>query len=213
MIKLFETIKYRRIAAYFIDMFVVIIVISLLGQIKFLNPNYDKYTKLSKEFEKFSESLIEDQNITSEELINSKEYINYVYKLSHYSISNTITQFIVIVLYFTLFPIFNNNQTIGKRLFRIQVVDIKKKKVSWYKHLLRALILPIYNSLVLFIPVTLVFNLINVLIFKEKTFLYTSAIISFVFCIYSYFDVIYMISNKDDLTLHDKIIGTKVVEK
>lgn len=203
-------IKVKRIMAYMIDLMIVITLIGLISQIKCLNPNEDKYNATYDEYSEYMSSM-DSQNLTVEDVIN-EEYISYVYDISYYSISYTITQIVVIVLYFTLFPLFNKNKTIGKSLMKIEVKKSDNRKAGFLTHFVRSLLVPIWSSIVLYNVVTFIFSVAILFIFKDYAYLYSSLIITYGITIYCYVDIIFMLVRKDGRSLHDLICNTTVEE-
>lgn len=78
---------FKRIGAYIIDVYIVFTIASLVSGIQFLNPNYDTYQKLSKEYDTLCNNYINaikllnesyEDNILSEEEYN--KFSESVYK-------------------------------------------------------------------------------------------------------------------------------------
>lgn len=204
--------KFKRCSAYLIDLFIVSLLVMMIGQIEFLNPNLDKYQEVVNEYSEYYESNFGNvTTIETEDLIN-KEYAGYMYDLNYYALSNTVIEIVVILLYFTLFPKFNNNQTIGKRLFKIKVVSVDKEEVSIWKHFVRALLIPIFANVILYNVITAVLNIITLFVFKDIIYLYVNLGITYLLNIYCYADVITMLIRKDNRSIRDLICRTKVIE-
>ena len=136
-----------------------------------------------------------------------------MYDLQYYAIGNTLAESLVIILYFTLFPKFNNNQTIGKRLFKIKLVNKDKdKKVTSIQLLLRSIMLPIVANIIMYTAVTSLLNIGALFLFKGIKYLYANLIITYIINFLCYADIISIFVRKDNMALHDVITGTKVVE-
>ena len=204
----------KRIGAYLIDILVVSMLVMLVGQLNFINPNKDKYLKTYEAYTEYYDSHF--GNITTEEVddIINDEYIKYMYDLQYYAIGNTIAEAVIIILYFTLFPKFNNDQTIGKRFFKIKLENVNdKKKVSIWQHLLRSITMPIVANIIMYTSVTSLLNILALFIFKGMNYLYANLAITYIINIICYIDIILVFVRKDNRSLHDIISKTKVVEK
>ena len=206
-----NNIKLKRFTAYLIDLIIISLLITLLGQIKFLNPFESKYENVAKEYETYYEDNFSDTKSLSLNDLTDKKYLNLIHDLSYYSMSYTIIEIIVIILYFTLFPLFFNGQTIGKKICKIKIVNnIENKKLSFINLLIRTILYPIWTSIILYTTLSNTILLLSVIFFKGIVYFYTNLIISIVFAIYSYIDVIMLFAK--DKSLHDLISNTKVVE-
>ena len=129
----------KRISAYLMDILLIFIMISLIIEIKFINPNYDEYVD---SYEKYND-VIDDYNnelITEEELVklNTENY----YAISKYSVSYNIVIVVGLILYFVVFQKFTGGQTLGKKLMKIKVVNNNNEKPTLFKLFLRCL--PVY---------------------------------------------------------------------
>lgn len=194
--------KLQRLGAYIIDYIFILLLITLLGQIRFLNPTFDEYYKT------YDESM-EMINNTNEEdifkLLESEEYSLANYNLAKYSVSTSIISIIVYLGYFVGFQKWNKNQTLGKKLFNIEVASIKNTDVKWWQILLREIIIYnliaeiLYVILILFLNVNSYFMISNIIL----------AISSLIFLI----NVILILFRKDGRGLHDLLAKTIVVEK
>ena len=194
--------KLQRLGAYIIDYIFILLLITLLGQIRFLNPTFDEYYKT------YDESM-EMINNTNEEdifkLLESEEYSLANYNLAKYSVSISIISIIVYLGYFVGFQKWNKNQTLGKKLFNIEVASIENTDVKWWQILLREIIIYnliaeiLYVILILFLNVNSYFMISNIIL----------AISSLIFLI----NVILILFRKDGRGLHDLLAKTIVVEK
>jgi len=206
------SIKHRRFTAYLIDLLIVSLFVSLLSQINFLNPYKKEYNNA---YNNYLEYYSESQNMTYEnaEDLFTKEYISIMKDLEYYSYPVLLINAVVIILYFTLFPYFNNNQTIGKRIMKIKIVSAnKQKEVTLFQHFMRSLILPKLTSITLSSALGYLLSSICVLTFKGKAYIYIALSIGNIFNILGYADIIKLLINKNGKSLHDVISRTEVIE-
>ena len=99
-----KDIKIKRICAYVIDIFIVLILVTLLSQINVLNPYKKKYDKAYEKYTEFYEENFSENTTIDYDTLKSPEYLDIMHDLSYYSISYSIIEIVVIILYFTLFP-------------------------------------------------------------------------------------------------------------
>lgn len=203
-----SVIKSKRFFSYCIDIVVVSLLILLLSKINILNPNQNKYNEAVQKYSSYLQELT-NTNIS---ITLDKKIYSLTYDVQYYSISNYMISFVVYILYFTLFPYFNNSQTIGKRLLKIKYERADGKKITLFNYFIRSLIIPCSLSLVMCIPVSYIFNVLLVLLLKGKVFYYTMDIVSLLICIYCYVDIVQFLSSVDNVAFHDKITKIKVIE-
>ena len=210
-----NSIKFKRFLAYFIDILIISILSMLISRIKVLNPMQSKYQAAVKEFSKYNAELQESlENLTKidAKALVTDEYITYMYNIDYYGVSYSIIEIVVCLCYFTLLPLANNGQTFGKEFMKIQVVNQDGSMLNYGKLLIRAFTIPVFASIFLYTAFSNSLLSILVFILKPHSYFYTSMSITLVFCILCYADIVYLLANKEDLSLHDKILKTKVVD-
>lgn len=194
--------KLQRLGAYIIDYIFILLLITLLGQIRFLNPTFDEYYKT------YDESMEMISNTNEEDifkLLESEEYSLANYNLAKYSVSISIISIIVYLGYFVGFQKWNKNQTLGKKLFNIEVASIENTDVKWWQILLREII--IYNLIAEILYVILI------LFLNVNSYFMISNIILAISSLISLINVILILFRKDGRGLHDLLAKTIVVEK
>lgn len=193
---------FKRIIAYFIDMIFVMLLVSMLNQIRFLNPNFEQYYDANNRYMEIYTNAVEEGNLN---FMNSDEYKNVTYDLQRSSVSNSIIEIVVYIGYFVVFQIFNKGQTLGKKVIKIKVVDNKDKELKWPQLLLRTVILcGIYSQVLV---------LILLFILNKSTYGTVYNILTMITNVVFYVSVLMMILRKDNRSLHDIIAGTKVIQE
>jgi len=202
--------KFKRAVAYFIDLFIISIIITLLSNIKAINPKYDEYREA---YNKYTEKVNDSVSSENKSLTIDKEMEELMYKVSYYSISFTIIEASVIILYFTIFPLLFGGQTIGKKITRLRIESLNdNKKPSFFNYLLRSLLLPMFSTGLFYCAITLIGNLIFLVAFKRAHFMTINKVFMMVGIVWGYADTIYCLSREDNKSLHDLITQTHVVE-
>ena len=110
-------------------------------------------------------------------------------------------------LYFTLFPLLFDGQTIGKKICKIKLSS-DKGKLTFRSLLIRVLFYPIFTNIILYTTLSNILTLVCVILFKGKIYFYSNLIISIIATIYSYIDILFMINK--DVSIHEKLSHTKV---
>lgn len=210
-----NSIKFKRIVAYFIDLLIISLLVTLISNIKVLNPNRDKYNKTLKEYsaynEELSESISNMESITANDLITD-EYVKYMYDLEYYGVSYRIIELAVVIIYFTVLPFYNKGRTFGKEFMKITVVNEDGSKAYLWKHLIRVLVIPIATNIILYSSFVTAFNIGLVFFMQPKSYFYANTIITFISTVLCYANIVFLLGSKKELALHDKILKTKVVE-
>ena len=197
-----NNIKFRRICAYLIDYLFIFLIITMLSQIRVLNPTYDEYYEAYDRYMEIYDDLSVDNAL---EIVESAEYQEVNYDLSRYSVSISIISLVVYLVYFVGFQKWNKNQTLGKKMFNIEVVSNDGKSASWLQILLREVI--IYNI------VWEILVIISIFVFNYEGYMIASSVLSLIAGIILWVSVLFIIFRKDGRGFHDIIAKTKVVGK
>ena len=194
--------KLKRFVAYLVDIMIVGLVATALSSINALNPYYDDYIEASDSFNETIES-IDDDNVTS--VVTSDLFIEQMQSTLKYGVCTTIISLVCYFLYFVGFQKWNKNQTLGKKLMKIKVVNEDgSDNISVAEYTARTIIL--YNLLFTTIGVCTAFYLTG------KSFLITFCVISIIGYIITYAGYLMILIRKDGRGLHDIMGLTKVVE-
>lgn len=188
----------RRILAYLIDLFLLgFIIVSIYQFI----PESKKETALQTDIAILNENYLNKQITTGEYL---KDYSILMYQLDRSRLSLPIINFILIFLYFVIYPYMTHGQTIGKFIMKIKIQS-KKEKLSILSLFLRNLIVTGLGYLIL--------STLALLIVSKNIYLSTITIlgiIQFGLVIVSAFMIIY---SKERKGLEDMLSGTIVINK
>ena len=197
-----NNIKFRRISAYLIDYLFVFLLLTMLSQIRVLNPSYEEYAESHVRYEEMMDDLTVDNAV---EIAKSQEYMQVNYDLSRYSVSISIISLVVYLAYFVGFQKWNNNQTLGKKLFNIQVVGNENKKVGWLQLLWREVVL--YNL------IWEVLAIVSIWVFNYEGYMYASSLLTFIAGAIIWVNIFFVVIRNDSRGIHDLLAKTKVVER
>ena len=191
-----KPLLFKRLGAYLFDFIIVTFIVSIITinfkvNSSIINKTYDLLIGAAN-----GEIVLEEH---SDELFE----LNYEYQKS--IIPSTIVSIVISIGYFIVFAYLNKGQTLGKKIFKIKVVNKDGKEPSIWNMLCRSI--PLYGIF------TGIINIIGVCVFNVKMFNYTSTIVNYIyygFIIICFFMVMY---KKDGRGIHDIIGRTYVKEK
>ena len=204
--------KIKRISAYILDSLILLMLVSFLitpiqlndkkvftevkehsKEILDVTADYIKVVssndvKKSLELEKKVKSLGE----------NSKK-LQYKHRYSLYFLSQKILTVLLTIVYFVIFPLFNNGQTLFKKIFKIKVEYDTILKYLLREEMARNFVL---TSLILYFIASFNYSLFSLYLGYITPITLSFMIINF---------IVFLV-NKDNKALHDIIAGTNVVE-
>ena len=187
----------QRLGAYLIDIIIVSFVASLIA-IPFVDM--DQYNSLENKLTEVTQDYMDGK--TNMETYGL-EYMDVSYKLARSSGMVTIATVILGILYFIVFQIYNNGQTVGKKLFKIRI-EADDGELTMNQMMVRSLIA---NSILVDI-ISFMFMLFGS---REIYFLGagTFELIQSIIVIVSIFMVMYA---KEGRAIHDRIAHTRVIK-
>ncbi len=187
----------KRLAAYLIDLIIVSVLATLISLVFIKEQLKTNYTG---ELMSLREQLTKKE-ITEEEfkkLSNDLIYIN-----AKDTVGTTIIITGVSLVYYVILCYFCNGITLGKYLFKMQIVSSKDKKLNIGNYLLRGLLV---NSILSYI-----INAVLVLTLSKDGFLSIYNVSSNVLTIFLLASLITMMYRQDGRGLHDIVSGTMVI--
>ena len=191
-----KSLFFKRLGAYLFDFFIVTLIVSIVTM-GFKNDN--------KIINKMNNLLV---SVTNEE-ISIDEYSDELFKLNYeYQKSvlpNTVISVVVSIGYFIIFAYLNKGQTLGKKIFKIEVVNKDNKAPSIWNMIIRSI--PLYGIF------TGIIHIICLYLLNVKQFNYASSIINYIYYIFVIICFFMVIYKKDNRGLHDIIGRTYVREK
>ena len=187
----------QRFVAFLIDVFIVSTLASMLAS-PFVN------TKKIEDLEEKSYKLVSDfseKKITLNEY--TAEYMNITYSLVKNNGMASIIGLLLGIVFYVVIPFYWDGKTIGKKILKIKIVS-SEGSLSMNQLIFRAMIV---NSMLLdFITILLI------MIAPKTTYFYCVGIFSliqYIIMIVSAFMVMY---GKEGLSIHDRLVHTKVVK-
>lgn len=187
---------FPRVMAYLIDAIIISIVVNLLA-VPFYNKNIET---LNKEYENVSERYMNNE-ITTEEYLH--QYMDISYDLNYNMIPITIIDIACMILYFIVYQHYNNGQTLGKKIMKVQVISNDDSKLSVNNYVYRSFIL---NGLLIGM-----LDLILMLFMSKNYYFYLSFTLQFIQIVLILITILMVLFSKEGRGLHDKLGNTKVI--
>ena len=204
--------KIKRISAYILDSLILLMLVSFL-----ITPIQLNDKKVFTEFKEHSKEILDvtadyikvvssndvKKSLELEKKVkslgeNSKK-LQYKHRYSLYFLSQKILTVLLTIVYFVIFPIFNDGQTLFKKIFKIKVEYDTILKYLLREEMARNFVL---TSLILYFIASFNYSLFSLYLGYITPITLSFMIINF---------IVFLV-NKDNKALHDIIAGTSVVE-
>ena len=187
----------QRVLAFLIDLVLLSIICSLITMFV---PVNDTATKLYDEQNRVLEGYVEG-TVSMEEYVN--QMVDLGYDISRQTVIVSIVTIVISLLYYVVYPCYNNGQTLGKKLMKIKIKKTNDTELSMNDLLIRSMI---NNSILVNI-----INVILVLFLSKNLYLSTSSLVSFIQYLVLIISLIMIAFTNNAQGLHDKVCKTEVV--
>lgn len=189
--------KLKRIFTYFIDLFFVSLISSIIVMIPIFK--YDP-VKVEEQTTELYSSILETGSADVDEDI----LVTGLYNLERSSTSLTAITTFITFIYFGVAAFINNGRTLGKMIMKIKVVPIKGNKLNPGLFILRTLLITsIIPNLI---------SVISIFYLSPNTWYNLTGIISQIQEFFFLIILGFMIFRDDERGLHDLICQTKVID-
>ena len=189
--------KLKRIFTYFIDLFFVSLISSIIVMIPIFK--YDP-VKVEEQTNELYSSILE----TGSADVDEDFLVTGLYNLERSSTSLTAITTFVTFIYFGVAAFINNGCTLGKMIMKIKVVPIKGNKLNPGLFILRTLLITsIIPNLI---------SVISIFYLSPNTWYNLTGIISQIQEFFFLIILGFMIFRDDERGLHDLICQTKVID-
>ncbi len=188
----------QRILAFLIDLVLISVITSF---ITVFVPVNDTATKLYEEQNKVLEDYVEG-TVSMEEYVN--QMVDLSYDISKQTVIVSIVTIVISLLYYVVYPCYNNGQTLGKKLMKIKIKKIDESDLSMNDLLIRGMV---NNSILVNI-----INVIFVLFLSKNIFLSASSLVSVIQYLVLIISLIMIAFTRNARGLHDLAAKTEVVQ-
>ena len=189
----------KRCFAYIIDVFIVLVLSSLITGL----------IPISEKAQNLTETLNDVVNKTTEKEISITEYNKLLkdinYDLSKETIMTSLITIVIYLLYFVVLPMYNNSQTFGKKMMKLELKTSDGGKPTINNLLFRALILyGLANNLI---------RLILIMFLKKPIYINVTSVLNTFQTSIIVISIVMMIISKDGRGIHDLVGNTVVINK
>ena len=189
----------KRCFAYIIDVFIVLVLSSLITGL----------IPISEKAQNLTETLNDVVNKTTEKEISITEYNKLLkdinYDLSKETIMTSLITIVIYLLYFVVLPMYNNSQTFGKKMMKLELKTSNGGKPTINNLLFRALILyGLANNLI---------GLILIMFLKKPIYINVTSVLNTFQTSIIVISIVMMIISKDGRGIHDLVGNTVVINK
>ncbi len=186
----------KRVGAYLLDctiLFFALILVNLFV------PTFGNIRELNERLTDMTDKYMAHE-ITAKELTEESQDINY--DISKATYLSSIAGVVIYILYFVVLPVYNNGQTLMKKVFKIKVLKTDDSKVDINTMFIRCLL-----------PYGILMNLVLVLLLlfvSKSLYLNINSALSTIHMFLMIITIIMMATQKRGL--HDYMANTKVEE-
>ena len=195
----------KRVMAYIIDIFIVLIVASLISVIGFINPYKDEYETAYDEYTELV-TMIQEKGSGVDRDAYEDDLIAIYYNVNKYNVIRSGISIVCTLLYFGVLQFAMKGQTLGKKIMKIRVVanNNNNKKLNVGNYLIRSIILNNVIFSILFI--------VGIHVFDADGYYSYSMVVSYLQMLVLTIIMLMVVLRKDFRGLHDFAAGTKVID-
>lgn len=189
----------KRFFAYLIDIVIVFVLSTLITG----------FIPVSQKATVISENIVDLTNRVSEEEISKEKYNHELqelnYQLTKETVIISLINIAIYLLYFVVYPVYNNGQTIGKKAQGLKIVNKNSQVASMNNLLVRTLILH-------GIAINII-SLILILTITKSSFMLINSTLSYLNYLLLVISLFAVILTKSGRGLHDVLSNTKVINE
>ena len=189
---------FKRFLAFGIDFLLVNLIVSIVT----MGISTTKVESLNKQLLELENKAMSGE-MAMEEFANQSTSI--MYDLEKASLPSDIVTVVIFIGYFIVFQYLNKGQTLGKKLFKIKIIEGEKKSNP---RLLTVIVRSILIDMILMRLIIIVF----VIALDSTGFVMMYGLFSMFYMIFIFVCVFMMLFRKDKISLHDMITHSNVVE-
>ena len=208
--------RCNRVTAYLIDLLIVLVLTTLLAESSITNPykgnalsSYDEFkTVYNAELAKRENKVVDKNELESMIKSIAKPYRIYTIRSNF---ASYLWYIVIIIFYFGFFQYYNNGQSIGKKLYKLKVVDKNDKKASLKQMLVRNIFGG--NTFIFGNNLIILLSLLTMVFVKNPVhFVYIYTVVTGLGFIFDAVFIILFLFKKNARSLDDLVGGTKVIE-
>lgn len=201
-----------RISAFLVDMLFITILVTLTANVNYLNPTlYDMQDATEKYYEVYDKVMEEaEKDPENSYKILAKKLAKPIYNLEKTTKYYYLHYLIFVVIYFIIFQFWNNGQTLGKKIFKLRVVNNEDENPNIIQYIVRNLING--SSVVIGLNIVVLIRMICLFIgIGANPYFYTYMISQSLAMVLECVLLITLVFSRKNKALNDYIAGTKVI--
>lgn len=202
--------KSRRIIACIIDLLLIFILSTMISNVPYCNPYLEQYEVSLEKFNDESNTVL--NNLGTGESINiTNRYKKLYANLDKYSLFSVLWIIVFSLFYFVFFQYYTGGQTLGKKLFGLQVIDEDGDNVKLSQLFKRNFLIgsTLISGVFIFLLLRLVLILTNI---SYNIYFSIGMGISLASLIFEIVFIVKFLSSKDGRALDDIFAKTKVID-
>lgn len=189
---------FKRFLAFGVDYLLVSLIVGIVT----MGISTTKVDSLNKQLIELENKAMSGE-MTMEEFANQSTSI--MYDLEKASLPSDIVTVVIFIGYFIVFQYLNKGQTLGKKLFKIKIVEGKKKGSP-------RLITVITRSMLIDMILMRLVIIVFAIALDSYGFVMIYGLFSMLYMMFIFACVFMMLFRKDKMSLHDIITHSNVVE-
>lgn len=189
---------FKRFLAFGVDYLLVSLIVGIVT----MGISTTKVDSLNKQLIELENKAMSGE-MTMEEFANQSTSI--MYDLEKASLPSDIVTVVIFIGYFIVFQYLNKGQTLGKKLFKIKIVEGKKKGSP-------RLITVITRSMLIDMILMRLAIIVFAIALDSYGFVMIYGLFSMLYMMFIFACVFMMLFRKDKMSLHDIITHSNVVE-
>jgi len=188
----------KRLFAYVIDILIIFMILSIVGM---FIPNSQNYINLNDQLSNINNSFI-NGDFDMNTFINQYSVISY--SLEKELFLSSLVSIVINILYFIVYPLYNNGQSLGKKYMGIKIVSSDDNVVSSNQLIFRYLFMNGIGCSII--------GLCLIFVLKDLNYMCAVSILSFLQFLVAISSIFMVLYRNDKRSLPDLFAGTKVIE-
>lgn len=188
----------KRLFAYIIDVLILELILSFIG---IFVPVSSNVVNLQNEIYGINDNFI-NGSIDVSTFIN--QYSNVSYNIDRYMFLPNLIGVVVSVIYFIVYPLYNNGQSFGKKVMGLRIVSDNDDFVGSNSLIFRYMLMDGIGISI--ISMCLIF------IFSDFSYILCVSLLSFFQILVVIISIFMVLYRRDFKSLPDLVAGTKVIE-
>ena len=188
----------KRLMAYIIDIIIILIITSIVGS--FIS-NGSNIGNLNDELMSMGDKFLKG-DIGARTYIN--QYAGHIYSMDRELFLSNLIGVVISILYFVVYPLYNDGASIGKKLIGLKVVSFDGGSVSANGLIFRYLLIDGIGVTIL--------SLCGLFVVRDFNYFIFVSILNFLQFLVVIISIFMILYRTDKRSLPDLVAGTKVIE-